>query len=391
MGIEEFRKILKYDQNIMSGICGGEPTIHPQFCDFMDEALKIRGKHINLLTNGMWPDHVIDFMEKMEFSKTRRVSILFNLLNPQMYSKAQLEKIKISLSIVNHEKTYVGFTIYKKSFDYSYILNIAEEFNIRKIRYSIAAPNITDPRTHNIDPDRDFKDMAKLVYQFVKEAIGKGFEVYPDCGYLPPCAYEKDELLELMLMSKNPAVAFRCDSLCDIGQNGESWRCYSLYSLLKANTKQFDSAQELTNFYDKKVELLLNNYVFEKCETCEYRLNDICHGGCYGYHVIKNKADNYFLIDYNESTLDCIPVVNRDTVNIWNKNGEDIVYVEEKLYQLHSYTIEDAFEKQFILSCDSKKSIGEILSANDVIDKEVCIEKIKKLFYLGIIKLKIIV
>lgn len=364
MDSEEFNKILKFDSNIVTTICGGEPTIHPNFREFMDNMLAVRGKYINLLTNGIWPQEVCEYIKSLPFEKSKRIVYLFNILEPHLYTEKQLTRIHAALSSINPETAFVGFTIYKNPFDYSFIFDIARQYKISRIRYSVAAPNVTDENSWNIEPEKDFRDSAKTVYSFVKDAAKQGFEVNPDCGYLPPCAYTKEELAELLLIQ--PGVKFKCTAVADIGKGGESWRCYSLYSTIKANINDFSSIGELTEFYEKRSELLLNIDMFDKCKDCEYKISDICHGGCLGYRIIKglkqDKDYKFFPIDSEEQFMESVPSINHKTLKVWKKNTEETYVYIRRNWQMQTKTLQsDKNLIDFIEVCDGERTVRQII------------------------------
>ncbi|MBY9077399.1 radical SAM protein [Paenibacillus sp. HN-1] len=397
MSKDEFHKILKFDSNIVTTICGGEPTIHPEFCDFMDSMLAVRGKYINVLTNGLWPEKVCNYFSSLPFEKSKRIIYLFNILQPEEYTEAQVEKLHAALGSVNPETAFVGFTIYKYPFDYSYIFDIAKKFGINHIRYSVAAPNVTDQSSWNIDPDKDFRECAKVVYNFVMDASKQGFEVNPDCGYLPPCAYTKEELADLLLVQ--PGVKFKCSAVTDIGKDGESWRCYSLYSVLRSNMENFQNINEMAEYFNKRSELLLDIDLFDKCKDCQYKISGICHGGCFGYRIIKGlKEDenyNFFPIDDEEALMNCIPVINKKVLKIWKKNKQDepLVYLRDE-WKLQTRLLNfDEFLNDFIEACSGKESVAQIIDKLTMSygDRERCrnnvIQAVNNLFQQNALKI----
>lgn len=350
---DEFEKYLKFDNNIVTSLCGGEPTLHPQFTDFMEKIFAVRGKFINFLTNGLWNIKVCEYIENLEFNKARRIMYLFNVLNPQFYTEEQLKLLDRSLRCINPETAFIGFTIYEEGFDYSYIFDIAKKYNITRIRYSIAAPNITDRKTWNILPETDFKKMANLIYNFVTEAVSKGFEVNPDCGYLPPCSYTKEQLAELMLIQ--PGIRFKCDSVCDIGKDGAIWRCYGLYSSINGNIDEFKNIQEMQTVIAKESEVLLGMDILDECKDCEYKEREICNGGCLAYRMIKkiNNDDDInanYIRDENRY-IGLIPSINYKVLKIWDKSdAEKYMYIRKN-------------QKMQVKVLENKKEVTDIINA----------------------------
>lgn len=397
MNMEEFHQAMKFDNNILTNLCGGEPTTHPDFINILNDLLNVKGKYVNLLTNGVWSKEVRTFISKLPFQKSKRIVYLFNILRPELYTKNQLESLYESLSIVNPETTYIGFTIYKYPFDYSYIFDIAKRFGVSKIRYSIAAPNLMDPNSWNVNPETDFRPLAKVVYQFIKDANAQNFEVNPDCGYLPPCAYTKEELGELLLIK--PSVKFNCTTVIDVAPGGQTWRCYGLYSVLKAKMDDFANIKEMTAYYDRRSKLLADIELFDDCKECEHKESGLCYGGCLTFHAIKalkkNNNQCLFLIDDDEALIKSIPVVNKRIFKKWKDAiGEDVYYIRKEM-QLQTKTLElDKLHIEFIEACDGSVTVEDIitkLSSNyinlDEAKKEI-LAMVRYLFDLDVINVK---
>lgn len=396
MDVEEFDKYLAFDNNIVTSLCGGEPTLHSNFIDYMEKMFAVRGKFINLLTNGLWNEKVCDYIKNLEFNKAKRIMYLFNILDPSLYTDKQLEMLDRALSSINSETAYIGFTIYKKDFDYSYIFDFAKKYNITRIRYSIAAPNITDESTWNVDPKSDFKEMASIIYNFVTEAVAKGFEVNPDCGYLPPCAYTKEQLADLLLIQ--PGIKFSCDSVGDIGKGGQTWRCYGLFSSLNRPIDTFKNVQELQEYYTKESELLLNIDILEECSTCEYKEREICNGGCLAYRMIKKLKNGEDItinqLNNEENYLKLIPKINQKVLKIWDQTEEEKhIYIRKK-QKMQVKRLDNTKELKDILNkIDAKKSIQDIIDElsgnyeNYDIAKSKIIEITKTLFFNDALKM----
>lgn len=397
MTMEEFREILKFDTNIVTGLCGGEPTTHPNFCEMLNELLSIRGKYVNLLTNGVWPEHVRNFISNLPFEKSKKIIYLFNILKPELYTDEQKERLRLALKSINTETAYIGFTIYKQPFDYSYIFDFAEEFGVTRIRYSIAAPNIMDSKSWNIDPEKDFSSLSDTVYQFIKDAHSKGLEVNPDCGSLPPCAYTKEQLADLLLIK--PSIKFNCSAVVDIAPGGKSWRCYGLYSVLKANTKSFSNIKELTDYHNRRSNLLTNIDLYDECKTCEHKQSGLCYGGCLTFHAIKalKKDKNFclFPIDNDEKLLECVATIDYKKLKRWKNNDGELVLYIRKEGQMQTKTLKyDNDLLEFINLCDGNKTVKEIIYTlknkyDSYVDtKKYVLEKTRYLFDLDILNIK---
>ncbi|WP_339314373.1 radical SAM protein [Paenibacillus sp. FSL M7-0896] len=364
MPLDEFRSILKFDHNVVTNLCGGEPTTHPKFTEMLEELLSVRGKYINVLTNGTWSEKVRKYIAGLPFEKSKRIVYLFNVLQPDMYTEKQKNRLYAALDAVNPETAFIGFTIYKYPFDYSYILEMARTFGIRRIRYSIAAPNIHDSAAFQIDPAQDFRELADVVYDFIMDARALGLEVNPDCGSLPPCAYTPEQLAELMLVK--PGLKFNCNAVVDIAQGGEAWRCYSLYSIMKANTKDFSGIQDLTEYFNRRTRLLADIDILDECRECEHKRSGLCYGGCLSYHVIaawkKDRNYSFFPIDNDVELLSSIPHLDYKVLTVWEKSPDETIVYVRRDQQLQTKTLRnDPVFLAFIKACDGKTAMKNII------------------------------
>lgn len=370
---EEFIKIAKFDDGFVTTICGGEPTIHPEFCEMVEDLLSIRFKNVLILTNGIWNNKVLNYFSTLPFAKKKRISFAFNILEPYLYKEEQLKKINSTLSIINPDFAIIAFTIYKHDFDYSYIIQLAKHYKIPNVRYSIAAPNITDKSTWRFDPKLDFKRLANLVYRFIMDAKKEGLHVIADCGYLPPCAYTKEELAELLLITDS--LRFNCTSSpIDIGLEGNTWRCYGLYSALSTNINNFNNINKLREYFNRRSGLLNEITLYEECKTCEHKKSGLCGGGCLVFHILEklknNKSCCLFPIDDNEQLINSIPIINNQLLGICEDNNGITVYkknVDKFSFKPKIEELEvDKALLEFIQLCDGKTK------THDIINKLLC-------------------
>ncbi len=122
--------INKFKRNVVR-FCGGERTVHPNFVEMLDGVLEKDDLLALILTNGIWPKPVIEYILKISMSapsKILRVRYLFNLLNFEFYSEKQRQTIDKVLNLIIPDLTTIGYTIYKPGQDYRYLIDIAVKF-----------------------------------------------------------------------------------------------------------------------------------------------------------------------------------------------------------------------------------------------------------------------
>jgi hypothetical protein len=310
VGRDEFGRWLAWLGSDRVKFCGGEPTLHPDFIEFLEMAFASASPEIVVMTNGLWPEAVRRHIARLPPRKQVRVSFLFNVLEPSLYRKVQEQRLAASLAAVNPHATSLGFTIYKRPFDCSHVLELAQRTGIRHLRYSIAAPNISDPASWAIVPERDFRPLARTVVRLAERGRRAGLSLGGDCGYLPRCVYTPGDLDRIQA---NPGAMQQCRlSPVDLAPGGAAWRCYGLYSVLRTTVDWTEPPGRLDAYFDRRVRLLEDLLLFERCRDCVHLETRQCLGGCYALRVARqlrrDPATCLFPVDDDEQLLRCEPV-----------------------------------------------------------------------------------
>jgi hypothetical protein len=319
VGTDEFGGWLAWLGAERVKFCGGEPTLHPDFVELLEMALASTSPEIVLMTNGLWPDAVRRHIARLPPRHQARITILFNVLEPGRYRQVEQRRLAASLAAANPYTATLGFTIYKRPFDYAYVLELAKRTGIRRLRYSIAAPNISDPASWAIVPERDFRPLARTVVRLARQAHRAGLSLGGDCGYLPRCVYTASDLARLQAF---PRAMQQChQSPVDIAPGGTAWRCYGLYSVLRTTVDWKEPPARLDAHFDRRVRLLEDFLLFEDCRDCTYLETRQCLGGCYALRVARqlrrDPATCLFPVDDDEQLLRCEPVFIGTLVGVW--------------------------------------------------------------------------
>jgi sulfatase maturation enzyme AslB (radical SAM superfamily) len=337
--------------------CGGEPTLNPSIDKVLDILLKSKFS-MTFMTNGLWPKKFKDYYKKLSNDNLLNIRFLFNILEPCLYKKNEYELLNNNLNMVLSQNSTLGFTIYKANFEYRYLVELANKYNIKRIRWSVAAPNLSNYSDSN-SIEQFYHEIADRLYLFYKECFGENIAVNQDCNYIPPCYFDKNKLLDISLRSKH-RIKFSCSggSPVDIAADGTAWRCYGLYSVLRSNVKNFNNENELNRYFTRRVRLLDNLIPYEECRNCEYWKNG-CNGGCYVFRVSRALKQNVnlvlFPIDDDIAIMQCSPYKRADL--IIKENGDDykILYNEKIIVNEDENTIE------FLKEIDGKKTINDLI------------------------------
>ena len=365
--------------------CGGEPTLNPIMKDAVKLLLK-NDKSVFIMTNGLWPDEFTNFINGLSTNEISKISYLFNVLKPDFYSESQLQKLHKVLSLINPTMATLGFTIYNEHFEYEYLIDLAKKNNINRIRWSIAAPNMEGGEYKMLNK---FPKIADRVYEFLIDVKKENIETSQDCGYMPLCFFDEEKLFNLNFKLKNVSMRSGCvSSPVDIDNKGNAWRCYGLYSVLKAPKDDFKNERELSEYFNRRTRLLDNMYLFEDCKTCDYYMKS-CGGGCYAIRIKRALEQNpdleLFPIDNDQEILNCKPK-REQSVTIRNKEGKKQLYWKKgNNPDIDENTI------AFLEEIDGEKSIQDLInlwqdnfSNSDLAQKKV-VQMCRNLFELDLI------
>ncbi len=264
-------------------LLGGEPFLHPLAIDFTLYLLE-RNFHVNIFTSGIMSDKTFREAEKA-LSKIHpdRLSFVCNLNAPGDTPPSELKRTKRFLESFGH-MTGLGFNIYKCDFDMEFLFKAINEFGLKRhIRIGLAHPI---PGEKNIHIKMD--DMPKVAERFISYApLFERFRIDPgfDCG-VPMCIFSDDQLGRLFKINKGN-LKFGCGPALDIGPDMTVWACFPMSRYQKKSIFDFNSTQDIFKFYQDlhgKARIEAGG-VFEKCDTCRYREDGVCAGGCLAHNL----------------------------------------------------------------------------------------------------------
>jgi len=362
LSLSDLRQRMTFVGTDTTRFCGGEPTLHPEFSEMLGLALARPGGRAFVMTNGLWPRTVRDCLLGLSRTARQRITFLFNVLAPSMYTTAQRSILEDSLTAVLPETVTLGITLYQHDTDCTYLLELAERFNIGSLRYSVAAPNITDPTTWLLEPQRDFPLLAQAVTRLLRDARNLGIRVQSDCGYLPPCVFDAEQLEEI---GHHEAVTFRCHGPLDIGPDGWAWRCYGLFALTRAHIADYATIDQLQTDMDARTEFLGNHDLFIECNACAHRRDGNCGGGCYAFRVvgsmIRRAYRRGFDITDDKQLSASRAHIDRDTLAFFEHDGRAkwMLKEDDTWTRLHL----TAIEEQVLAACNGSQTVAEVAAS----------------------------
>jgi radical SAM protein with 4Fe4S-binding SPASM domain len=285
-------------------------------------------------------------------------------------------------------KSTLGFTIYLEKFEYQYLLDLVEKYDIRKIRWSVAAPNISSLKT---SIEAFYSSISDRLFDLYDYCLKNKIHIHGDCNYIQPCFWKTDKISNLLIRASGN-LRFSCGngSPVDIDVTGNAWRCYGLFKILKAKTSDFKNEVELEGYFNRRIGLLDNMAAFKECLECDYWKNG-CFGGCYVFRIKRalKKVPNLVLfpIDDNTEILKCKPHINMNFKLVDNLESVKIISANKVIVNENENVID------FLKEIDGKKSLYELIKkwennfSNFDIAKNTIIEQCRELFEKDMIRL----
>lgn len=277
-------------------LLGGEPTMHPDYVDFV-LYLAARNFHSTTFTCGiMSPKKLKDAAEAFSKLDKNQYSFVCNLNHPDMSTDKENERIDDFMTTFTSQVT-LSFNIFDINFTMDYLFEYIERFNLhRHIRLGLAHPI---PGENNSIISRDnFKIMGEKLTSYVPKLIEHDVSVGFDCGF-PMCIFTDEQLGKLMRVERGgdrKSVRFVCNPALDIGPDMNVWSCFPLSAYHKRSIYDFDSVKDMLNYFEEfhKTTREKQAGILSECEYCRYKANGLCMGGCLA-HVINDlnasKAD----------------------------------------------------------------------------------------------------
>lgn len=303
--IEKFREILSWVARTPEnhiGIIGGEPTIHPKFSDILKEVNQYCRElqtSATLFTNGI-------YLDKYLAEIGNSTGILINCNAPDNMTADQWTRFNATLEHLHlldwfhpgQERANVGCNIYMARTDYTYIWQIIDKYNIKRLRTSVTSPT---PEFRG-DKEEYFTKLKPIFMDFVEKALERQIILGMDCSQIPNCYFTQEEMekvLQVMPEKNNPNY---CEPVIDITPEFTATACFGCYD--PVDCTQFPTVIDLRRYllHRKNYPRMVGNAT-GKCAGCPNHELMLCQGGCLGF------------ADMNRVQL------LKDTVNTLNAGG----------------------------------------------------------------------
>lgn len=266
-------------------LLGGEPFLHPEIVDYILYIIS-RGLHVTVFTSGVVSEkRLAEAIRKLDPIDPMKLSFVVNLNNPKETSFSENEAVARFLNAFARFST-LSINVYKLNFDYSFAIDAINKYGLqRHIRLGLAHP-IPGKKNMCIKPEQ-LKNMAEELMNYLP--VFEAFDIHVgfDCG-MPMCIFTDEEIGKLYKHTFG-SVNFRCGAAIDVGPDMSVWACFPLSGYNKKSLFEFQNHMELCHFFDDfhntvRVE---TGGIFEKCDSCRYRQQGLCSGGCLSHSLNK--------------------------------------------------------------------------------------------------------
>ena len=252
-------------------LLGGEPTIHPHFCQMIDRVLE-RGLRLLIFSGGMIPPKVVD---KLAQIPEDQVGLLINVIPPGQGHPSELKKQAAVYRRLGRRVT-LGLNIVTPSVKLDFLLALINEYHLAPwVRLGLAHP-ILNGANEYLHP-RQYPEVGRRVAAFGLRALQRGVRLSFDCGWVP-CMFPEGVLEALG--TEPDEVGLRCNPILDVLPDGKVVSCYPLAThtteVLPENhdaswlRKQFETTQQPDRAF----------MLYQACTTCSWRARGQCTGGC---------------------------------------------------------------------------------------------------------------
>ncbi|MCK4910900.1 MAG: radical SAM protein [Thermodesulfovibrionales bacterium] len=274
MSREDLRKVMQLFKR--SGedslrLLGGEPTLHPEFREIVEEAIS-EGFRVQVFTNGFMKPEVADFLGDLPDDK---VGLLCNVSPQAKDTQKQLDKLAYALERLG-QKVRLGVTLSTLDMDYEFLVEYIDRFKIqRRLRLGIAQP-IVGRENECLLPE-DYREAGRFIVGMAKDLYSRDIIMGFDCG-LTLCMFDDEELGSLFRITEGFKMV--CSPIIDIGPQMDVWHCFPLSEVLVTDFSAYENYNGMVRRYEKFTQPYYALGCKPECITCKYLKSRQCTGGC---------------------------------------------------------------------------------------------------------------
>ncbi len=271
---QDLRKVmdmLKRSGDTTLRLLGGEPTLHPEFREIVEEAIG-EGFRVVIFTNGFMKPEIADFLGALPDKQAR---MLCNVSPQANDTQKQLDTLFYTLQRLG-EKVTLGVTLSTLDMDYGFLIEYIDRLKIqRRVRLGIAQP-IVGRDNEYLDPE-DYREAGRFIVKMAHDLYSRDIIMGFDCG-LTLCMFDDEEMGSLFRISEG--FKMLCSPIIDIGLQMDVWHCFPLSEVLVTDFSAYDKRNDMVSRYNKLTRPYRTLGCKPECTTCKYLKTRQCTGGC---------------------------------------------------------------------------------------------------------------
>jgi hypothetical protein len=259
-------------------LLGGEPTIHPQFVDFVLYLLE-RDFNVTIFTNGMLSAaRHAECKTNLTKASPERLNFVCNLNDPLQTPAPEKEMRRVHdfLALMGPWTT-AGFNIYRTDFDLKFVFDLINRFGLKRhVRLGLTQP-IPGKQNAFIQPC-EIRAVVERLYSFRDRFDALRIQPGLDCGF-PVCRFT-DEQLGWLTRAGGRAL-FGCGPAFDISPDMSVYYCFPLANYRRKSLFDFDCLQEIDAHFRATRDPIKAEIpgIFQECDGCRYQEDGLCAGG----------------------------------------------------------------------------------------------------------------
>jgi radical SAM family protein/4Fe-4S single cluster protein len=274
MSLEDFEAAMEFARR--SGIdelklLGGEPTIHPLFCRFLDIAAE-RGFRVLVLTGGVVPPAAL---ERIERAPRAAVSVMMNVIPPGAFSQRERDGQARVMGRLG-DKVTLGLNIDRPATPLDFLLEHIDGYRLaRTVRLGLAHP-IAGSRSDYLTA-RHYGAVGRRVAEFFWSARARGVSIDFDCGWVP-CMFPDGFMEQAGLTPQE--IGLRCNPIVDVLPGRQAISCYPLAAIATEAVSDDDDHHRVAGRFVARLEPYRPLKLYKHCDSCSWFLQGACTGGC---------------------------------------------------------------------------------------------------------------
>lgn len=249
-------------------LLGGEPTIHPNFADFVKVGCDA-GCSILVFSNGVMPDAARNALAALD---PEVCTVVVNM--NAAIRDGDAARRRDTLEMLGPRVT-PGMTLMSPDFLFQGCIAVIEAFGTRKaIRIGISNPTW---RGNNdaLHPKR-YRAIGHALFEKSFLTAKYGISLEADCGFVR-CMFGND--FEKLADNGFKYVS-KCSPVLDLCTGGKILPCFGLSNLMSADRGDFTDAGAAYAWFTEKLKPWRQVGIYPECTDCPLFETEECCGGC---------------------------------------------------------------------------------------------------------------